>query len=98
MFSFLLLVFLNSSFVLNLVLGYVLGILLRKNLPGLMELIQGEEEETMLHKNEDNPFANVDQDVIAHLKTLGLDMKVQGEDADYLKKLWESMIGSRSDN
>ncbi|AFK65517.1 U4 protein [Pea necrotic yellow dwarf virus] len=89
-FFLLVLTVLNSSFVMNLILGYVLGVLLVKNIPGLRAMLVGERDVEI--KSEDDTFVEgVAEDVRDHLKTLGLDVKVEGEDLEYLQSLWKEL-------
>ncbi|AHC72288.1 U4 protein [Pea yellow stunt virus] len=81
---------LNSSFVLNLILGYVLGILLRKNMSKLRSLLSGEDEVEVLPEDVVS-VEGVAEDVRDHLKTLGLDVKVEGEDLEYLQSIWREL-------
>nr|AVT42636.1 U4 protein [Pea necrotic yellow dwarf virus] len=89
-FFLLVLTVLNSSFVMNLILGYVLGVLLVKNIPGLRAMLVGERD-VEIKSEDDMFFEGVAEDVRDHLKTLGLDVKVEGEDLEYLQSLWKEL-------
>nr|ASL05627.1 hypothetical protein [Faba bean necrotic yellows virus]ASL05628.1 hypothetical protein [Faba bean necrotic yellows virus]ASL05629.1 hypothetical protein [Faba bean necrotic yellows virus]ASL05631.1 hypothetical protein [Faba bean necrotic yellows virus] len=92
-------VVINPSLVVNMVLGYMLGLLLRKNYSRLKSIMGSnntyEEEDRPASVDVANPFADVDTDVMQHLKTLGLDSKVDEEDLEYLKRFWQSMIRNK---
>ncbi|QGV56716.1 U4 protein [Milk vetch chlorotic dwarf virus] len=93
----LLVVIFNPSLVLNMVLGYVVGALVRKNITRLKMMILGikneEEEDDVVEVK--NPCEGVYADVMKHLKTLGLDLKVEDDDVEYLRRFWESMISKK---
>nr|QCF45539.1 hypothetical protein [Faba bean necrotic yellows virus] len=95
LFILLVVVVINPSLVINMVFGYMLGLLLRSNysrLKGILGSNKTEEEEDR-HDAVDvsNPFADVDTDVMQYLKTLGLDSHVDEEDVEYLRRFWQSM-------
>lgn len=99
LFLLLVVVVINPSLVVNMVLGYMLGLLLKKNYSTLKSIIGSnktdEEEDRRDAVDVANPFADVDTDVMQHLKTLGLDSKVDEEDVEYFKRFWQSMIRNR---
>nr|AHC72227.1 U4 protein [Faba bean necrotic stunt virus] len=100
LFFLLFVVLLNPSLVVNMVLGYVLGSSVKVNYSKLKELFMGKkkeddvEEEGQLTQMK-NPFQDANTDVMHHLKTLGLDTKVEGDDLDYLKRMWESISSKK---
>ncbi|CCF74120.1 U4 protein [Faba bean yellow leaf virus] len=86
----------NPSFVLNLIIGYIMGIMSRSNISKLKAMCLGKkeehnEEEESLITQKKNPFEDADPDVLQHLKTLGLDTKVDDEDLEYLQRVWKSI-------
>nr|UVC58083.1 U4 [Milk vetch dwarf virus]UVC58084.1 U4 [Milk vetch dwarf virus] len=97
-------VILQPSLVLHMVLGYMLGVVIKKNYSRLKVVFLGEkkeqeEEEDDALVEDKNPFADVETDVMKHLKTLGLDLKdlnVPGEDIDYLQRFWEAMSSNKN--
>nr|BBD33849.1 U4 prorein [Milk vetch dwarf virus] len=89
-------VLLQPAFVFNMVLGYILGYLIKKNYARLKVMFltntfEHPEEDQIQPSVEKNPFEDIDPDVIKHLKTLGLDTSLDGEDLAYLQRFWESM-------
>ncbi|ACX50510.1 U4 protein [Faba bean necrotic stunt virus] len=93
-------VLLNPHLVMNMVIGYVLGSVVRSNYARLKKLLSSkknendEEDEGQITQMK-NPFEDVDADVLQHLKTLGLDTKVEGDDLEYLQRLWESISSKK---
>nr|CAG77485.1 hypothetical protein [Faba bean necrotic stunt virus] len=83
-----------------MVLGYVLGSLFRSNYSRLKKLLSGNKNENREEEDEHisqmkNPFEDAESDVLQHLKTLGLETKVEGDDLEYLQRLWESMSSKK---
>ncbi|ASL05626.1 hypothetical protein [Faba bean necrotic yellows virus] len=99
LFLLLLVLVINPSLVVNMVFGYMFGLLLRNNYSRLKAMIRSNksEEEEERHDAVDvsNPFEDVDTDVMQHLKTLGLDSKVDEEDVEYFKRFWQSMLRNK---
>nr|BAV00129.1 protein U4 [Milk vetch dwarf virus]BBD33860.1 U4 prorein [Milk vetch dwarf virus] len=93
---FLFVVLLQPALVFNMVLGYILGYVIRKNYARLKVMFltntfEQPEEDQIQRSVEKNPFEDIDPDVTKHLKTLGLDTSLDGEDLAYLQRFWESM-------
>nr|AQX56699.1 hypothetical protein 12.6 kDa [Milk vetch dwarf virus] len=100
LFSLLFVVFLQPALVFNMVLGYILGYLIKKNYARLKVMFltntfeQPEDDATHV-SDEKNPFEGIEPDVSKHLKTLGLDASLDGEDLEYLQRFWESMSDNK---
>nr|QED43050.1 U4 protein [Milk vetch dwarf virus] len=99
--SFLFVVLLQPALVFNMVLGYILGYLIKKNYGRLKVMFltntyEQPEEDQIQRPDEKNPFEDVDPDVTQHLKTLGLDTSLDGEDLQYLQRFWESMSNNKN--
>ncbi|ACX50502.1 U4 protein [Faba bean necrotic yellows virus] len=98
-FLLLIVVVINPSLVVNMVFGYMMGLLLRNNYSRLKAMMRSNktEEEGCRHDAVDvsNPFEDVDTDVMQHLKRLGLDSKVDEEDVEYFRRFWQSMIRNK---
>nr|QJW28679.1 hypothetical protein [Milk vetch dwarf virus] len=101
LFSFLFVVLLQPALVFNMVLGYILGYVIKKNYARLKVMLSTNsfeqiEEDQMQRSDEKNPFEDVDPDVTKHLKTLGLDTSLDGEDLEYLQRFWEAMSHNKN--
>lgn len=84
-----------------MVLGYILGYVIKKNYARLKVMLSTNsfeqiEEDQMQRADEKNPFEDVDPDVTKHLKTLGLDTSLDGEDLEYLQRFWEAMSHNKN--
>lgn len=87
--ALLLFVVLNPGVFIQLVLGFVVGYVLKNNETSLkMKMVNGETEEdgsnTSLKRDNKS-------DVHEHLKHLGIGLKVEDEDMQYLQDIWKSL-------
>ncbi|AQX56709.1 hypothetical protein 12.8 kDa [Milk vetch dwarf virus] len=101
LFSFLFVILLQPALVFNMVLGYILGYVIKKNYARLKVMFltntfEQPEEDQIQRTEEKNPFEEIDPDVTKHLKTLGLDTSLDGEDLEYLQRFWASMSHNKN--
>ncbi|AHC72175.1 U4 protein [Black medic leaf roll virus] len=97
----LIVVLLNPFQLLIMIMGFVVGSYIRNNYSRMKMLMwsrkindeegkedEGEGEAITQVKN---PFDVVDEDVVSYLSKLGLNMKIEDDDLEYLQGIWDSI-------
>ncbi|AHC72184.1 U4 protein [Black medic leaf roll virus] len=95
----LIVVILNPFQLIIMIMGFAVGSYVKNNYSRLKMLFlsrknkeeEDKEEEEQLVTQIKNPFDDVDEDVISYLNKLGLNMKIEDDDMEYIKRLWESI-------
>ncbi|AHC72193.1 U4 protein [Black medic leaf roll virus] len=99
LFLLLIVVLLNPFQLIIMLMGFLVGSYIRNNYSRLKMLRwsgKKKEEEDKEDEGDSitqvkNPFDVVDEDVVSYLNKLGLNMKIEDDDLEYLQGIWDSI-------